>query len=512
MIGRSQLVEQLQDGRRVFSVRFSRPQMRAMHVPTTLLNMLEEEPDTFLEEAPLTSLLTAEEREALLAKSAVRSIMPNEVIVWQGDHFKEIGLLRIGLLKRSRIKKTQRKQAVEYVRRSEWFGLGEVLGSYPSLDTYTAVTDSELLVWPAEEFLNFLRHNSNLSMAVNSFLSLLFQQCQNQRVQGAGRLWVVESVEYGVGATTFASNLALLVSRNGADGTRPRVALWNAHDDGQDMVKALGLTMPSGTMFPGQAVTLEHQSGVEVVLRTEKDNYPPQVQLDIILADLQNRYDYIICDTGHRQDDELLQRLRGQAEPLITITHQSAGAKQAMSRWGSLQAYARPGQKRLLMLNKIASNGSDIDPAFHLVLPYDPESLMAAGNNRQALVEALPHSSLSQALREAYRRLSLNHVVGIFVPSTLDVDQAVDNKAQVQEVLSFFGSIFGGATSSDAEGCWQSEDGGLVVEQVTIVRTFVSKKALDQHLDDVISFATKLKKEMRQEAVAVDVDNQLILV
>jgi hypothetical protein len=111
-----------------------------------------------------------------------------------------------------------------------------------------------------------------------------------------------------------------------------------------------------------------------------------------------------------------------------------------------------------------------------------------------------------------YRRLSLTHSLGIFIPSTLDVDQAVDNTEQVQSTLSFLGSLFGGATSSEAEGVWRSQDSGLVTEQVTIVRTFLSQRLLERHLDDVISFATQLKQDMRQEAVAVDVDNQLILV
>lgn len=514
MVERSQLVEQLQDGRRVFSVRFGRLQGRMLHLPSHLLDILQEDPDTFLEEASLTSLLSPKEREALLAKSTTRYVMPNEVIVWQGDRFKQVGLVRMGLMKKSRIKRGQRKQpqAVEYVRRLEWFGLSEVLSEYTSLDTYTAVTESELLVWPIEAFMALLEGNPRFSIAIGRLLSQQLQQCQNQRVHGAGRLWVIEALEDKAGATTLAVNLALLVARNSSNGSRARVVLWSVHGDTSSMLKMLGIAEESSTVMHGQTNIIEHESGVDLLVKTETGSYPPQVQLDIVLTDLQNRYDYIICDTGHTADNELILRLRGLAEPLISLTRRFDGASDGINRWNTFQAYAKPAQKRFLALSKADQNGIDIDPAFHLVLPYDPETAQAAEEKNWPVIDARPEGLLSQALQEVYRRLSLNHSIGIFVPSTVAVDQSVDNQAQVQAALSFLGGLFGGATSSNAEGVWQSTDGNLVVEQVTIVKTFVSKKSLEQYLDEVITFATKLKKDMRQEAVAIDVDNQLILV
>jgi hypothetical protein len=166
----------------------------------------------------------------------------------------------------------------------------------------------------------------------------------------------------------------------------------------------------------------------------------------------------------------------------------------------------------VLALNRLSLPAAEVDPAFQLVLPDDSLNVSLAEKRKIALVEAAPNGPLAQAFQEVYRRLSLNHSIGIFIPSTMDVDMAVDNSAQVQEALAFFGTIFGGATRSQAEGCWRSEESGLVIEQVTIVRTFVSKQALETHLDQVVEFATKLKKEMKQEAVAIDVDNQLVLV
>lgn len=514
MISRSQVVEQLQEEKRTFSVRFSRLQGRLRGMPAGIMAILGEKPDTFLAEVALTASLTPEERESLLAKSTTRQLITNEVLVWQGDPFQYVGLPRMGLLKKWRLQKGQQSWVVDYVRRAEWFGLGEVLSEQPSLDTLTAVTDSELLLWPAAEFMAFLHNNTHLSQAVNRLLSQQLYQCQSQRVHGAGRVWAIEGVEEQAGATTLAVNLALLGLQNGNNnGQRSRVVLWNASDSGQDMLHMLGMDPHAlTTALPDQNTILEHPSGIHVLIKTADATYPPQVQLDIFLTDLQGRYDYVICDTGNRADDELILRLRGQAERLITVTRQPDGAGSGRMRWNAIQPYSRPTQKRILTLNRPSANGHSPDPAFQLVLPYDPESTTTARQAGRPVAEVAAAGPLGRAFLEAYRRLSLDHSIGIFVPSTMDVNQAVSNEAQVQATLSFLGSLFGGATSSEAEGVWQSEDQELVVEQVTIVKTFVSRKALEKHLDEVIKFAARLKTEMRQEAVAIDVDNQLILV
>jgi hypothetical protein len=206
--------------------------------------------------------------------------------------------------------------------------------------------------------------------------------------------------------------------------------------------------------------------------------------------------------------DELILHLRGRAQTLLTLTKNEQGADEGNRRWQMLRYYAVPGQKRVLALNAARDSCAQVDARFHLVIPYDPGEL----TNYSYQNSDGYSGPFQQAMHEVYNRLSLNHALAIFVPSTIDVDCLVDNSSQVQEALNFLGQIFGGATSSNADGVWRSEESGLVTEQVTIVRAFVSRKALDTYLDDVIHFATDLKKNMKQEAVAVSVDNQLILV
>jgi hypothetical protein len=74
------------------------------------------------------------------------------------------------------------------------------------------------------------------------------------------------------------------------------------------------------------------------------------------------------------------------------------------------------------------------------------------------------------------------------------------------------GKHFGGATSNQAEGVWDSEEAGLVNEVVYIVRSFVTQEEMNEHLDAVLAYMAELKEKLQQEAMAVEVDRKLMLV
>lgn len=516
MVSGGWLIEQLNDGERRFSVRFGQ-QRRKRNLPPALLQLFAQTPETILATTVLTTSLSETERQELLAKSTRRTLLPNEVYSWQGDTLEHIGLVGMGLLKKSHLFGKQRVKTTNgYVRRAEWFGVSEGLSTLTCSDTYTAVTETELILWSVADFLDFASRYPHLSMTISRFMSEQLQHCHCQQQQGVGMLWVIESLHAGAGATTLAVNLAILAAQSYTDqetGRSPRVVLWELSSDMHTLVR---LFEPKSTekeaLLPGQKRVLQCENGLDVLLEIEHGDYPPLVELDILLTTLQKHYDYVICDTGASTTDEFVLRLRGRAQTLITVTRDPESTSQALSRWSLLKPYAPPGQKRVLTLNGLSAGQAAVNPTFHVVLPEAGAILDEAATNRQALVEYVPNNRLSSAFAEVYRRLSLTQTVAIFIPSTVDVDQIVENEVQVQAALSFLGHLFGGATSSDAEGVWQSEESGLVIEKVSIVRSFASEKALKKHLDDVIAFASQIKEEMKQEAVAIDVNNELVLI
>lgn len=513
LLAQARVVEQLQNGKRVFSTRFQFKRKPVRNMPGDILNLLEQPSDQFLTEVPLTAVLAPSDLHQLLSLSHKRPLLPNEVLVWQGQKLEYVALVQRGLLTRTRLKGRHTGQKGGYSHRADWIGLTEALNGAPITATYTAVTETTLLTWPTCEFIEFIRQHSHFGLAIAQHLGQQLRDCEKAHTQGQSKLWVIEGVHPGAGTTTFALSLALLTQQQNSQSKTSRTLFWGADGAETAVLPFLSPHKNSTTeKAAGLARITTHPSGLDILTHIERNSYTSQVQLDMMLTDLLSRYEYIICDSGSDTHNELLLRLRGQAHTLITLTQQPAGAEEGIQRWNTIQPYSFPGQKRVLTLNGCTEPVSQIDPKFHLVIPKDTAGLETAVSQHQSITEAAPTNPLSQALQEVYRRLSLNHAVALFVPSTMDVNQHTDNSTQVQAALSFLGNLFGGATSSNAEGAWRSEESGLVTEQVTIVRTFVSKKALDSHLDDVLSFASDLKRDMKQEAVAISVDNQLILV
>lgn len=103
----------------------------------------------------------------------------------------------------------------------------------------------------------------------------------------------------------------------------------------------------------------------------------------------------------------------------------------------------------------------------------------------------------------------LNCEIAIFVPSTINVDEAIDNSQYVKTTLAKLSSIFGGATACPAYGGWIAESGKLVTEKVTIVYANCTSEQLEANISECVEYAKQLCKQMSQECISVRVNGKL---
>lgn len=107
--------------------------------------------------------------------------------------------------------------------------------------------------------------------------------------------------------------------------------------------------------------------------------------------------------------------------------------------------------------------------------------------------------------------ISLKEQVKVYVPSTFDIDQKIDNSFFVNEVQKRLSNLFGGATSYKADGSWITSDNVLVNENITVIVAFTSQ--LDNIAkDEVLTICEWLKNELKQEAVSMELNNELYFV
>lgn len=107
---------------------------------------------------------------------------------------------------------------------------------------------------------------------------------------------------------------------------------------------------------------------------------------------------------------------------------------------------------------------------------------------------------------------NLKNRVAIYIPSTVNVNQAIENSCYVNIIAEKLSDIFGGATAIEASGFWISDKIGLVAEKITIVYAFCDYETLEKHEKTIVTLCNWLKSELTQEAISLEYNNELFFI
>lgn len=108
--------------------------------------------------------------------------------------------------------------------------------------------------------------------------------------------------------------------------------------------------------------------------------------------------------------------------------------------------------------------------------------------------------------------IPLKSKITVYVPATVNVNEAVDNSAQVERFARLLSSAFGGATASPVRGYWVSAEGSLVAEHTTMVFAYCDTADAEKYIDDVVTLCVELKHEMGQEAIALEYNGAMYFI
>ena len=106
----------------------------------------------------------------------------------------------------------------------------------------------------------------------------------------------------------------------------------------------------------------------------------------------------------------------------------------------------------------------------------------------------------------------LSSKVIVYVPSTINVNEEIDNTEYVNVCASLLSDCFGGATSTQALGYWMSGTAGLVKEQTTMVFAYASEADLQAKIELVIDYCETLKSELSQDAIALEINGEMYFI
>jgi len=108
--------------------------------------------------------------------------------------------------------------------------------------------------------------------------------------------------------------------------------------------------------------------------------------------------------------------------------------------------------------------------------------------------------------------IPLKSKVTVYVPATMEVNNAIDNTAQVERVARMLSECFGGATSTPTKGFWVSNDGELVGENTTMVFAYCTTEQAENYMEDIVRLCVILKREMSQEAIALEYNGEMYFI
>lgn len=94
----------------------------------------------------------------------------------------------------------------------------------------------------------------------------------------------------------------------------------------------------------------------------------------------------------------------------------------------------------------------------------------------------------------------------------MNINETIDNTEFVNKAATLLSECFGGATSTEALGYWVSDTAGLVKENTTMVFAYAGEDDLKKNLDKVIDFCQDLKTEMKQDAVALELNGEMFFI
>lgn len=457
---------------------------------------------SYLQHLALFQQLPADVLSRIAADMKLRQYHRGEVMVWQGKPSDTLYLLVEGIAAVNRSLPGQREhKTIAYVMPGSTFGEVGILENNPRSASVAALTDVEVLVLQRERFLSILHEHASVAVELARSLGRALVEANRRQLQDTRemRVILVLKATERAGQTTVGHGLATVLATHTGKPT-----VYTEYPDPRPLCDVFGLARDVGTHV--------HPAGYDISLWNGGAPEPGPEGAHLLYDHLAGRYENIVIGLPEPAGEGSLALLEHANQVLLTAAPQPDAASRLSSLQERIRRYIRPDRTGILVvINHTATEWPELSPGtmadFTLPFIKAPAPLARSGSRGAALDEPL-----AELAETVISRIDRTHQIRVYIPTTVDVDQQSDTSAYVRETLDFLGQKFGGATSVPARGVWQSQEAGLVGEDVYIVHTYASASAMNEHLDQVIAYAKTLKTALRQEAIALEVDRRLVLI
>jgi CRP-like cAMP-binding protein len=455
-----------------------------------------------LSESQLFGHLSEEQLHEVAQRAKVRQFFPNDVIVWQGQPSTTLFMIINGIVAVKNMIR-DKERILAYLMPGNIFGEVGILENQPRSASVEALSEVDVLAIKREDFVAILQQHSSVAVELARMLGHYLIQA-NRRLSNEDsetRLIVIFNTEDQSGGTTIGTLLAQQLAEQ-----QNRPTAYFEYPNAWRLLE--GYQLRKGT------TTYHHPDGYDLLFPQEDGFLPLSTRTMVLLDKIKGTYDNVVIKVQGDGDETSGMMIEQANQVMVITTPTDYGIKQLERVHKQLRMRIRPGDTSIFtVVNRFLPEHANLEVEGMSMADFDLPYIQNFPRFKLTRRDAneLPEP-LARLINASIDRLDRTHSVAIYIPTTTDGNQPLDTTRFVEEAKSFMGQRFGGATGKPASGVWYSEKLGMVNEVVYHIHSYTTPEQLNRHLDEVVSYIRALKQTLRQEAMALEVNNRLTLI
>ncbi|MEO0899373.1 MAG: cyclic nucleotide-binding domain-containing protein [Bacteroidota bacterium] len=453
-----------------------------------------------LEKSGLFAGLKQDALEFIARKTKVRQFFPNDVIVWQGQPSKTLFFIRNGIVAVKSMTKGK-ENILAYLVSGNTFGEVGILENQPRSASVVAVSEVDVLVIQREDFLDILHRHSTVAVELARTLGHYLIQ-SNRRLLNENHRDLKMILLFNAQDETGSTTLGTLLAKELFDTWKSSTAYLEYPNPYRIM---------KGEQLPKGKTVFNHEDGYDILFPIRDEHLPFATQTTLLLDRITQQYSNIVVNIHGGIDEATQSMLEDATQVLVLSGGSEKGIKDAQYILKQLKLNIRVEDTSVftvLSQNDPSNNMEEMESFADYVVPF------LQNYPTFYLQQSIQHypAEMRQIVSTCVDRLDRTNSIGVYIPSTMDANQYIDTTHYKEKTLNFMAERFGGATCKTGTGVWNSEQLGLIGESVYIIHSYITQTDLNRHLDEVLDYIRGLKKELRQEAMALEINRKLTLI
>jgi CRP-like cAMP-binding protein len=456
--------ETLVNGEIFYRVKFIDTTVRSNSLPKELWNMLSLEGSAFLHQLPLFKKLSQIELDSISRQFKQEHYARNDIIMRQGDLAKSFFIIKSGVVAVTNLCKEGGYNLIRYLEQGDFFGESGLLTGQSVSATIIASTPADILVISKDDFYKMLAGHHEITIELARMLAYLLSDMNTQLANKLvdSNLFLVISTGKQIGATTIANAMTLMSA-----ASKVSTAL----------LEFPGNQLPSIYGFPPMDETFNHPGNFHILNPKNGADISEQERAMLAMDRASTQFKNIIINISWELVEHLDILIRSASQIVVVTSARQEDWTHTQKVIDSIQPYIRTNKTRLFTLvnhRQIPAPSEIIEATPDFMVPYLGDLPPIA----ERRLENLP-KPLTAVIIEIFKRLRYTNQIGIYIPTTIDAKQQPHISACVEKTFSFMKKVFGSATQEQVQDVWNSQDAGLVENDIYLIRSFCSQPVLD---------------------------------